>query len=220
MKKILLVSFMLWVVACCTVAAQDFSLANSPLSVRFGLKTYQGLETPVAFGYEKTKKEWWKYIRKKAVLINKGEYYENKVQPKKKQSGEVVSFFSRIEEDKKQSKLIAALNTDGLAEEHLSVYRQFVADLILDFKVGLYADFFETYIQKQEKEARKVSKQLEKMEKKQRKLEASKEKKNANIAAIGQQMKANDTKMEKARVALFAHQKQIAHYKDELKKIR
>lgn len=205
---------------CCAAMAQDYRLNIQQADVKFGATNFRAYQSQVVLPYETIKKEWWRYIKKKAVIRNMGTHHENSILPKKGQTEAKIVFYSLIEETGAYPTLNLALKKEGIQEGQLKLYNQYLQDLLHDFKIQLYASHIQEQIDVQEKKARKASKKIEKLTRANEKLLSSKGKKNTNASEVERRMKLNEVEIEKYRVKLFAYQKKLEGMKINLMTIK
>jgi len=214
-------TLLLLLVSFTTSLAQDFNLNIHTATVSFGKIKQEALVTGFNLSYDKLKKEWWRYIKQHAVLDNKGAYHENKILAKTNQSATDIVFFALLDEkNENQPALNISLKKDNLNAQNIQRYNQYLKDLMIDFKVGIYSSIMQKRIEDHEKKSKKVSSKIGKLERSNSKLESSKNKKNANEEAIAQKISANNTAIEKLRIELFAYQKKMKELKSDLMRIK
>ncbi len=198
-----------------TTFAQDFNLNIHTATVSFGEITQDAFVTDFNLSNEKLKKEWWRYIKKHAVLDNKGSHHENKI------LATDIVFLSLVDEsNENKPALNIALKKDNLSDSNVQRYNQYLKDLMIDFKVGIYSTIMQKRIEDDEKKSKKVSTKIGKLERSNSKLESSKNKKNASLDTITKKIRTNNAAIEKLRVELFAYQKKIGALKNDLLKIK
>ena len=73
---------------------QGYSLQMNQEKVEFGENKKMAYSTSFELPFEVIKKEWWKYIKRYALLYNKRTHYENKILAKKSQSSTDIYFYS------------------------------------------------------------------------------------------------------------------------------
>lgn len=214
-------TFLLLVISFTSIVAQHYNLDVQNATVNFGEIKQEAFVTEFNLSFDKLKKEWWKYVKKKALLDNKGSHYENKILAKNIQSATDIIFLSLVHDrNKDHPTLNISLKKDNLSEQNIKRYNQYLEYLMIDFKVGIYSSVMEKRIEDHEKKSKKVSAKLGKLERTNAKLEASKNKKNANPEVIVSKISTNNMAIEKLRVELFAHQKKIEVLKNDLMKIK
>ena len=203
-----------------TINAQDFSLEILDAKGDFGMEERQGFVTKFDLPYQAVKKEWWRYVRRFAMISNKKTHYENRILAKRSGAASDIFFLSFLDRDGDDSYIYAALRKDSEDGDNAKVFKKYLRDLILDFKVAFYSEYMQEQIENKEKEASRLSAKLEKLESMNLKLEASKKKKNAKPDQIEERISANKEEVEKLRIELFAYQKNIGSLKDKLQSIK
>jgi len=214
-------TFLLLFISFTSIVAQNYNLDVQNATVNFGEIKQEAYVTEFNFSFDKLKKEWWKYVKKKALIDNKGSHYENKILAKNIQSATDIVFLALVEDRNKDNPTLnLSLKKDNLSDQNIKRYNQYLKDLMIDFKVGVYSSVMEKRIEGHEKKSKKVSSKLGKLERSNAKMEASKNKKNANPEIIARKISANNMAIEKLRVELFAFQKKIEALKNDLMKIK
>lgn len=199
---------------------QDYSLNINEKQVNFGSNKKLAFCTSFQFPKSIVKKEWWKYIKRYAILSNKRTHYENKILAKKSQAVDDIYFFSLLDFQNDISKLKFALNDNEIGKAEITLYNQYLKDLILDFKVNFYSSQIQSRIDENEKKSSKASSRIEKLTRNNLKLESSKKKKNVSLESVEKKIDANNQLIEKARVELFAYQSEMNGLKKELERIK
>jgi len=112
---------------------------------------YKGVSTAFLHPYKEVKKEWWRYIKSKAIIFNKVSHYELKVPAKGKEDLTPILMVSTIHENEGQTILrIAYKNpTETLDNDNLK-------QLLIDFKISYFTRILETQIKSQEKKSTKL----------------------------------------------------------------
>ncbi|MEQ6118225.1 hypothetical protein [Reichenbachiella sp. MALMAid0571] len=214
-------TLLLFFISFVTTLAQDFNLNIRNATVNFGSVKQETLVTDFELSYDKLKREWWKYVKRHALMDNMGTHHENKILAKTNQSATDIIFLSLVSDNNKnQPTLNISLKKDNLSDQNIQRYNQYLKDLMIDFKVGLYSSIMQKRIEDHEKKSKKVSSKIGKLERSNTKLESSKNKKNTNPETIAKKINVNNTMIEKLRVELFAHQKKIETLKNDLMKIK
>ncbi|MEQ9288525.1 MAG: hypothetical protein RIG77_16515 [Cyclobacteriaceae bacterium] len=203
-----------------SAGAQDYSLTIRQAEVNFGSVKHSAYQSRVALPYETVKKEWWRYIKRKAVIRNQGTHHENTILPKRGQAEAKVVFYSLIENEGTYPKVSLALNKEGIPEAQLKEYNQYLQDILQDFKIQLYASHIQEQIDVQEKKARKTSRKIEKLTRINEKLISSKGRKNTSSSEVDRKVQLNEQEIEKYRVELFAYQQKLEDMKGNLTRIK
>lgn len=203
-----------------SAGAQDYSLTIRQAEVNFGSVKHSAYQSRVTLPYETVKKEWWRYIKRKAVIRNQGTHHENTILPKRGQAETKVVFYSLIENEGTYPTLNLALNKEGIPEAQLKEYNQYLQDILQDFKIQLYASHIQEQIDVQEKKARKTSRKIEKLTRINEKLISSKGRKNTNASEVDRKVQLNEQEIEKYRVELFAYQQKLEDMKGNLTRIK
>ncbi|MFY0651129.1 MAG: hypothetical protein JXQ96_03810 [Cyclobacteriaceae bacterium] len=203
-----------------SVQGQVYSLKIDESETAFGSIKQKAFNTRFSLPYDYVKKEWWRYIKRYAIRTNKRIYYENRIPAKKSQSATDIYFYSYIDKGENHSTLYVSLNPNDAGKTNVVLYRTYLKDLMLDFKVYFYTKYIQGKINEVGKKSERTSTKVEKLEKSIAKLNSSKKKKNANPRSIDKKIASNEKEIEKLRLELFAYQKNTQTLKGELKKIK
>ena len=199
---------------------QGYSLQMNQEKVEFGENKKMAYSTSFELPFEVIKKEWWKYIKRYALLYNKRTHYENKILAKKSQSSTDIYFYSIFSNKSDNPTLSIALDDNEVIKPNIILYNQYLKDLLLDFKIELYSSHIQSKVDKSEKTSLKVSSRIERLTQDNQKLESSKAKKNASLTAIKKRIDSNNALIEGYRIELFVYQKEIDRLKNDLGRIK
>jgi hypothetical protein len=218
MKNLILL--LLFLILHTVVIGQEYSLEINQQEVNFGSNKKLAFCTAFQLPQNIVKKEWWKYIKRYAMLSNKKTHYENKILAKKSQAADDIYFFSQLNFKNEISTLKIALNDSEVDKSDIALYNQYLKDLMLDFKVAFYSSQIQSKIDQNEKISAKVSSRIEKFTRNNLKLASSKKKKKVSMKSIENKINANNQLIEKARIELFAYQSEMNGLKKELEGIK
>ena len=135
-----------------TIKGQDFSLEILDAKGDFGTEERQGFVTKFDLPYQTVKKEWWRYVRRFAMISNKKTHYENRILAKRSGAASDIFFLSFLDRDGDDSYIYAALRKDSEDGDNAKVFKKYLRDLILDFKVAFYSEYMQEQIENKEKE--------------------------------------------------------------------
>ncbi|PIB34187.1 hypothetical protein BFP72_01450 [Reichenbachiella sp. 5M10] len=144
------------------IVAQDYSLHVSESTFTINGTQYIGYETAFTLPYKQVKKQWWRYIKKKAHLFNYKTHYELTISGTNEELP--VKFISQMLETESQGALLRLAPTGGdWTTQQVSSLRKDLKVMLVDFKIDYYTGIVQEQIKEQEKENKKTSKSLHRL---------------------------------------------------------
>lgn len=184
---------------------QSLSLNTSKTTFTKDSITYNGYVTTFEFEYDLIKKEWWRYIKRFAVLDHQKPYYLLSIPAKKGESNTPVTYISLTEEEEEETKVILklALHTQGMNAEDRRKFSIQARELLVDFQLNFYLRHIQRDIDKKEKEASRLSTQVDRH--------------NKRILALKEKLKSNKGDQVKISADISHSQKEKSRLSAELK---
>lgn len=198
------------------IQAQDLGLKITPSQFSIGEKTYSGYSTNFQYQYSQIKKEWWRYIKRKASFENHKTHYVITFLSDKGESNTNLSFVSVTEDNEDHTTIKTALANQKINQEHQSDAKS----LLLDFKLGFYTTVVQKKINKSEKAAFKISQNIDLYKKRIAAARTKKEKGKGNGVAISKSISEYKIKQDSSEAKLQAIQLKITQNKALLAKIK
>jgi len=170
------------------VMAQDYSLVVSDARVSVDQKVLNGYATVFDMPYLLIKKEWWRYIKKRAIIFNHLTYYDLTI-PAEGEANTPIHFASVLTEDTidHHTTLRLALLED---QEKVDLQGQ-MKSLLIHFKISLFSSLLEKNIKSEEKKAAALSQKIDRIDILKEKLELRVEKRPADAEEIRKDITEN-----------------------------
>ena len=198
------------------VSAQNYDLKVSNKEFNLERKSYKGYSTKLNLEYATVKREWWKYIKKLAVIENHKLYYITTFPPEKDKSNSPIVLISSIEENENYSVLNSAL----FDQEMQNDFKSFAKNILIDFKVNLFTKTIQKKIVDSEKEAIKISKSIDVNNKKIENYNYKKERGRGNITEWKKNISLLQIIQDSLKIELISVQNSVNKNKSLLKKIK
>jgi len=196
--------------------AQDLSLKISRAQFSIGEISYNGYSTSLDAKYSKVKKEWWRYVKKIALLENHKTHYIITFLANNNESNTALSFVVVIDNGENSVMVKTAL----VNQEINSQFKSSAKNLLFDFKMTFYTSEAQREIVKSEKEAYKISQEINGYRKKIAVVEYKKKKGRGNEIDLSKKIQAFKSKQDNLIIKLAAVQKSIAIKKKQLNEIK
>ncbi len=193
---------------------QDLSLKIKAASFSLEEVTYNGYITTLTASYSLIKKEWWRYVKKIAVLENHKTHYIITFPADEKSENSGLSFVSVLEDNEEYASIKTALSN----QKNNKAYKKYAYDLLLTFKVKFYTELIQKQINTSEKKAEKISREIDKYKKKIVSTESKKAK--GSRIAFSKSILSYQIIQDSLNIELQKTQFRIENSKVRLKKIK
>lgn len=196
--------------------AQDLSLKISENQFLIKKKSYNGYSTKLYVTYSKVKKEWWRYIKKIALLKNHKTHYIFTFPANKHKSNSNISFISTIEDNEN----FVTLKTALVNQEMNNQFKLSARNILFNFKIKFYISEIQKQLVKSEKEVFKISKMIDGYKKKTITAKHKMDKKKGDKMELSEKILIYQSKENNLSIKLDSIQNNITKNKIQLTKIR
>lgn len=198
------------------IYAQDYSLKVSKTKFSIEEKAYDGYSTDFNLNFDIIKKEWWRYVKKIAVIENHKAYYVITFPPENEDSNTSIKLISVLEENGNSCTLKTGLFNQELNKKYISYSK----NVLIDFKVNLFTKSIQKRIVSSEKEAVKISRTIDVNSKKIAGYEYKKQRGKGNIELISNSIRQLETIQDSLKLQLIKVQNKVKNNRTSLKQIR
>lgn len=164
MKRLIVIQFILFFLWS-WVFGQEYSSDFKRSDLSLENKTYPGYETQFDFSAEDVRFGFWKYSRSFGIPRNMRGHYEIII-PASGESNTELKLFSKTTGDEESARFQLAINTTGISESQQKNYLNQASELIRDFKLSFYRDYFQGEIDQRTKRYNRLGKRYKRLVKK------------------------------------------------------
>lgn len=124
-------------------------------------KSLDAFSTSFNYSAKEIEKEWWKYCRNFGRPVNMRTYYRVIV-PSETNTGNVdLMLLARATPQQNGSVFYLGIDTEKIPAAKQATYQRQVRSVIGDFKKGFYLESLQDQLEREEKKAKKLSKQVD-----------------------------------------------------------
>lgn len=195
--------------------AQDYKIEVSEVEFSLDAKSYKGYTTDFNMDYSSIKKEWWRYIKKMAVIENHKTFYIIKFPSDNANSTEAVKIISILEGDEHSCTLKTSLYDQKLNKKFLS----FSKNILIDFKLSLFTKNVQKKIDASEKSAVKISRNIDTNSKLISSYTYKKQRGKGNLRELTRNIRKLEVVQDSLKIQLIYVQNEVVDNRQLLKKI-
>jgi hypothetical protein len=209
---------------CChsICTAQAYSLRITQNHFKLDAVDYDGFVTQFSQAHKEVKKEWWRYIKAKALIFNHKSYYELTIPTQKGSSNVPLKFVSQLSEDSisRISSLNCAIINDGMDTNDKKEFDKQLIVLLKDFKISYFTKLIQVEINKNESKAQEISTDMNKYYSSNSKLKVGGEKNPQKKSGYRSIINDNNKKIEALNIELRETETALDGLKNELNRIK